>query len=58
MELAFALVVNYRLLAGYVTAYVTVEQDIPVYSDVIVESIGKERIGSCGFEPQTPTVSR
>jgi hypothetical protein len=43
---------------GYVTIHVTKSSKIPVYSDLSVDFIGKERIGSCGFEPQTPTVSR
>ena len=38
--------------------HVTVPPKIPVYSDVSVESKRKERIGSSGFEPLTPTVSR
>jgi hypothetical protein len=43
---------------SYVTIHVTKSSKIPVYSDLSIDSIGKERIGSCGFEPQTPTVSR
>ncbi len=37
---------------------VTVEPEIPVYTDLSVEDKGREGIGSSGFEPLTPTVSR
>jgi Phage integrase family len=43
---------------GHVTVHVTVPPQIPVYSDLNVDSIKGRNIGSCGFEPQTPTVSR
>ncbi len=43
---------------GYVTIHVTNEPPIPVYSDLNVAMIEGEEIGTCGFEPQTPTVSR
>jgi hypothetical protein len=38
--------------------YVTVEPEIPVYTDLSVGYKGREEIGSSGFEPLTPTVSR
>jgi hypothetical protein len=43
---------------GYVTFHVTKSSEIPIYSDLSVDSKRKKSIGSCGFEPQTPTVSR
>jgi hypothetical protein len=43
---------------GHVTVCVTVPPEIPVYSDLSIDSKRKERIGSSGFEPLTPTVSR
>ena len=43
---------------SYVTNHVTVEGDVPVYSDLNPLESTKEGIGACGFEPQTPTVSR
>jgi integrase len=43
---------------GYVTNHVTVEDDITVYSDLNPLESTKEGIGACGFEPQTPTVSK
>jgi len=45
-------------LEGYGTSYGTNGEELPVYSDLNVESTEKEMIGACGFEPQTPTVSR
>ena len=36
----------------------TVSEKIPVYSDLNPLESTKEGIGACGFEPQTPTVSR
>ncbi len=43
---------------GYVTSYVTNGREEKVYSDVSVGMIEENGIGACGFEPQTPTVSR
>jgi integrase len=47
-----------RKPAGYGTVNGTVSAEIPVYSDLNVMITGEEGIGACGFEPQTPTVSR
>ena len=41
--------------AGYGTNHVTKSVQTPVYADLIAR---KEMVGACGFEPQTPTVSR
>jgi hypothetical protein len=38
--------------------HVTVLPKIPVYSDLSVDSIKERKIGSSGFEPLTPTVSK
>jgi integrase len=43
---------------SYVTNHVTVEDKVEVYSDLSIEPTEKEMVGACGFEPQTPTVSR
>jgi hypothetical protein len=43
---------------SHIRVYATVEPEIPVYSDLRVGMKGKEEIGSSGFEPLTPTVSR
>ena len=49
---------NESSFEGYVTNHVTVGDEIPVYSDLNIATTGGEGIGACGFEPQTPTVSR
>jgi len=43
---------------GYVTKHVTSEGDVEVYSDLNPLESTREGIGACGFEPQTPTVSK
>ena len=43
---------------GYGTKRGTNSDAIPVYSDLTTAPIDKAEIGACGFEPQTPTVSR
>ena len=43
---------------SYGTNPMIVEGDVPVYSDLNPLESTKEGIGACGFEPQTPTVSR
>ncbi len=43
---------------GYVTNHVTNDKGIQVYSDLNPLGSRKGEIGTWGFEPQTPTVSR
>jgi hypothetical protein len=42
----------------YVTNDMTNEGEVEVYSDLNLLTVANNEIGACGFEPQTPTVSR
>jgi len=43
---------------GYGTSHGTKREEVAVYSDLNVATSAQTEIGACGFEPQTPTVSR